>query len=61
MENKNVVDITLEMKRAERKARWRARFDKIKEFAQDNREVLVVAVPAVAGGGRTGVILFVVY
>ena len=50
-----IIDITKAMKRAERKARWRARFNAAKEWVDDNKQVLMVAVPAVATVVGTGV------
>lgn len=55
MEDNKIIDITRDIKRAERKARWRARIDKVKQFVDENREVLVVAVPAVTGAVATGI------
>ena len=46
MEN-NVVDITKELKKAQRKAKWRARLDRAKELWDDNKQYLVLIVPAV--------------
>lgn len=48
MNDNNVVDITKDLKRAEFKAKWRKRFNKAKEWVSDNKQVLIVAVPAVA-------------
>ncbi len=53
--DKKVIDITKEVRRAERRARWRARFQAAKDWVSDNRQVLVVAVPAVAGAVGAGI------
>lgn len=55
MDDRKVIDITKEIKRAERKARWKARIDKVKNFVDDNREVILVAVPAITGTVATGI------
>ena len=53
--DKNVINITKEVRRAERKAKWRARFQAAKDWVSENRQVLIVAVPAVATAVGTGV------
>lgn len=50
-----IVDITKEMHKAERKARWRARLNAARQWVDDNRQVLIVAVPAVATAVGTGI------
>lgn len=42
------IDITKDLKRAERKAKWKKRLDGAKEWVSENRQVLIVAVPAIA-------------
>ena len=52
------IDVTKEMRRAERKARWKARFDAAKEWVDDNKQILVVAVPTAITAIGTGIKIF---
>ena len=55
MADNKIIDITKEMKRAERKARWKARFNSVKEWANDNKQILMVAIPAGITAVGTGI------
>lgn len=44
----DAIDITKQLKKAQRKAKWKARFDAAKEWWDDNKQYAIVIVPAVA-------------
>lgn len=44
----NLIDITKDLKHAEWKLKWKKRFNAAKNWAYENRQTLMVAVPAVA-------------
>jgi len=48
MEN-NSVDITKEVKRAEKREKWRGRFQKVQEWWDDNKQYVIVGAPVAAG------------
>lgn len=52
---KKVIDITNDIKRAEAKKKWKQRFGKAKDWARENKQLLIVAVPAVVGTVGTGI------
>lgn len=49
MEENKIVDITKEMKKAERKQKWRRRLQKAGEWWDDNKQYVVVGLPVAAG------------
>lgn len=49
------IDITKELKRAERKQKWNRRIDAAKEWWDDNKQYAVIVVPAVVGVVGTGI------
>lgn len=57
MEN-NSVDVTRDMKKAERKAKWKARLNKAHEWWLDNRQYVIIAVPFVTGMIAKGIQVF---
>lgn len=46
--NDNLVDITNDLRKAERKMKWKKRVKAAKDWAYENRQTLAVAIPAVA-------------
>ena len=51
----NPIDITKELKKAERKAKWQRRFQSATNWVRDNRGLLIATVPVVAGTIGTGI------
>ena len=49
------MDITKDLKRAQRKAKWRRRIDRAKEFWDENKQYVVVIVPALGYGIGKGI------
>lgn len=48
MDKNNLIDITEDLKKAERKAKWKKRLNSAKTWVYENRQTLMIAVPAVA-------------
>ena len=49
------IDITKDLKRAERKAKWKKRLEVAKDWWDDNKQYAVVVVPAAVGVVTAGV------
>lgn len=54
MEN-GTLDITKEMKKAQRKAKWNARIQAAKDWWDDNKQYAVIIVPALGYGIGKGI------
>ena len=54
MEGK-VIDITKQMKKAQRKEKWRKRMQSAKEWWDDNKQYAVVIIPALGYGIGKGI------
>lgn len=50
-----VIDVTKEFKRAERKAKWKQRFNNAKEWISDNKAVVIAVGPVLIGGVVKGI------
>lgn len=53
--DKQVIDITKEFKRAQRKAWFKEKIQSTKQWCSDNKEILVIAVPGAIGLVTTAV------
>lgn len=49
MEDDKIIDISKQIKRAERKLKWKRRWNAVKEFWDDNKQYAIIVVPAAAG------------
>lgn len=57
MEGK-IIDITKQVKRAERKAKWNRRIEAAKDWWDDNKQYAVIILPAVCYGIGKGIRYF---